>query len=252
MIAGWLSNAADYFWAQTDPPATYPRDLTLPALRAFVLDEQVILGLRVSSIQKWFLSRKCAIDFPEQDRRLRGCLTAIGGCAIVFIDGADSDAERRFTFAHEIAHLLLDYRLPRVRAISLLGPSILQVLDCLRPPTESERIHAAIKNCSLGLYCHLLDRRDQTGHVASVESRADLLAWELLAPDEELEHRYEKIDFCRRIVQRIDSRVRPASSRGREIRRSLDSRPLWSATAHPSRLASKCYVRLRRQPKSVN
>jgi hypothetical protein len=190
MIPGWLAEAADQFWAEAGTPPPFPRDLTLPALRAFVVDRQVMPGLRLRGIEEWFAKRACALEFGLQDRRLRGCLAAIGGSAMIFIDGADEAAEHRFTFAHELAHLMLDYLMPRNQAISRLGPDIADVLDGVREPTENERLDAAINACPLGLHLHLLERRDATALVSIVESKADQLAWELLAPDEELERRF--------------------------------------------------------------
>jgi hypothetical protein len=190
MIPGWLLRAADEFWGEAGPPLNYPRDLTLPALRAYILHRQIIPGLRLSAIEAWFAQRECRLQFDEPDRRLRGCLTAVGGTAIVFIDGADGPAEHRFTFAHEIAHLLLDYVLPRRRAIARIGPGIVDVLDGVRPPTAQERIDSALNDCPLGLHIALLDRRNPTAQLTQVESKADQLAWELLAPDEELDRRF--------------------------------------------------------------
>jgi hypothetical protein len=190
MIPGWLADAADQFWAAAGTPPPYPRDLTLPTLRAFIVDRQVMPALRLRGIEEWFEKRACSVQFGQQDRRLRGCLTAIGGSSVIFIDGADDAAERRFTFAHELAHFLVDYLLPRNKAIAQLGSEIADVLDGVRAPTETERLDAVINACPLGLHIHLLERRDPTGRFAMVESRADRLAWELLAPDEELERRF--------------------------------------------------------------
>jgi hypothetical protein len=190
MIPGWLAEAADQFWAEAGTTPPFPRDLTLPALRAFVVDHQVMPGLRLRGIEEWFANRSCALEFGQQDRRLRGCLAAIGGSAMIFIDGADEEAEHRFTFAHELSHLLLDYLMPRNQTISRLGPGIAGVLDGVREPTENERLDAALNACPLGLYLHLLERRDATALVSMVESKADQLARELLAPDEEIERRF--------------------------------------------------------------
>jgi hypothetical protein len=190
MIPGWLISAADEFWAVADRPAAYPRDLTLPAFSAFVIDLQLTPGLRISGIEEWFKQRACEVQFGQLDRRLRGCLTAVGGAAVIFADGADDAAEHRFTVAHELSHFLVDYLLPRNKAIAKLGPEIAEVLDGVRAPTDDERLDAAINACPLGLHIHLLERRDPTGRFSMVESRADKLAWELLAPDEELERRF--------------------------------------------------------------
>jgi hypothetical protein len=168
MIPGWLAEAADQFWAEAGTPPPFPRDLTLPALGAFVVDRQVMPGLRLRGIEEWFAKRACALEFGQQDEA----------------------AEHRFTFAHELAHLMLDYLMPRNQAISRLGPDIADVLDGVREPTENERLDAAINACPLGLHLHLLERRDVTALVSMVESKADQLAWELLAPDEELERRF--------------------------------------------------------------
>jgi hypothetical protein len=190
MIPGWLAEAADQFWAKAGDPPPYPRDLILPAMRAFVVDPQVMPGLRLRGIEDWFAKRACTVSLGQQDRRLRGGLTAIGGSAVIFIDGADEAAEHRFTFAHELAHLLLDYLNPRNNAIARLGESIADVLDGVRAPTDKERLDAAINACPIGLHLHLLERREVSGLVSLVESKADQLALELLAPDEELERRF--------------------------------------------------------------
>src|SRR3954447_22837721 len=134
MIPGWLSEAADYFWALAGPVPDFPRDLSVAAPRGFVVDEQTMLGLSISGIQRWFAQRSCDIQLKEQNRRLRGCLTAVGGSAVIFIDGADTAAEHRFTYAHEISHYLVDYLLPRERAVQLLGAQILEVIDGIRVP----------------------------------------------------------------------------------------------------------------------
>ena len=127
----------------------------------------------------------------ESDRRLRGALVAFADHGILFLDGADHEAEQRFTAAHEAAHFVLDYLLPRRRALALLGDGIRPVLDGERPPTCEERIDAALTACPLGLHVHLLDRRDPTGRVALAEDRVDRLARELLAPADELDRRFD-------------------------------------------------------------
>jgi hypothetical protein len=119
---------------------------------------------------------------------VRGCLVAHAGKGLLFVDGADADDERRFTLAHEIAHFLVDYWLPRQQAIEKLGPELADVVDGLRAPTLSERVHAMLGSIRIGAYQSLMECAGQaelTG-VWEAENRADRLALALLAPPGEV------------------------------------------------------------------
>lgn len=190
MIPGWLEEAADVFWDAAGDPPPFPRDLTHVLPYALPVHQHIIPRLRLAGIDDWMARHGCAQRFDAEDRELCGCLVAYRGFGMIFVDGADSFNEQRFTLAHEIAHFLLDYYMPRAKAQAQLGPEILPVLDGDRAPTSDELIDAAIAHCPIGVHVHLLDRRDPSGAIAGKESRADRLARELLAPDEELGARY--------------------------------------------------------------
>jgi hypothetical protein len=102
------------------------------------------------------------------------------------VSNADSPEEQRLTIAHEVAHFLADYLLPRQQVIQALGPQMAEVLDGSRPPTPAERAAAILSHVRLGAHVHLLPRpgidagNDRT--VAHLEDRADRLALELVAP----------------------------------------------------------------------
>ncbi|MGH2532301.1 MAG: ImmA/IrrE family metallo-endopeptidase [Thermomicrobiales bacterium] len=195
MIPGWLAEAADLFWDAAGDPPPFPRDLTYVLPYALPVYQQIMPGLRLASIDNWLSRHGCAQRFDAEDRELCGCLVAYRGFGMIFVDGADEPNERRFTLAHEVAHFLLDYYMPRAKAQALLGPEILPVLDGDRAPTQDERIDAAIAKCAIGVHVHLLDRRDPSGEIAGKEDRADRLARELLAPDEVLSDRYREYAF---------------------------------------------------------
>src|SRR5207245_5847681 len=93
--------------------------------------------------------------------------------------------QQRYTLAHEHRHFHLDYNSPRRRAETILGASILLVLDGDRPPTRAERLHAALSTIHLGVMSHVMERPDEglpTNIVIDIENRANRLALELLAP----------------------------------------------------------------------
>jgi len=151
--------------------------VTLPELSIFV-------------VHRWLAEQGVLRDVSHTDRPLRACLAAIRGVGFVFLNGTDSDVERRFSLAHEIAHFIIDYERPRSDAMAVFGEGILPVLNGDRPPTVDERLGGALRGVRLGNFDHLLDR-DADGAVGSLrvlqaEDDADRLALELLAPRAEV------------------------------------------------------------------
>ena len=137
----------------------------------------------------------------EADRAFRGFLVADVGVAIVLIDGNDPVADQRLTLAHEIAHYLLHYDAPRRRAIAVFGSRILAVLDRTRPASRSELFSSALRDVPIAPFRHALVRSSSgaTGQAGVMETEADELALELLAPHD--------------LVRAMDSDVAAISSR---------------------------------------
>ncbi len=188
----WLEAAlawqASEFWELVGEPEPFPRRLVGPASFALPVTVHELPGLTLAGANCWFQARGMGLlpTSGKLNRRLRGCLVALRGHALILIDGSDLDDERRFTLAHELAHLLIDYQEPRRQAIAALGEEILPVLDGERPPTQMERLHAILGYVPLGLHIDIMDRTDEGGYgsqvTLEVEERADRLALELLAP----------------------------------------------------------------------
>ena len=184
----WLTEAADQFWTWAGEREGFPRRLERSVAFALPLTIIALPRLRLHAIDTWLAQQSVAASLHQGNRRLRGCLVAYGGSGLVFLDGTDPDDERRFSLAHEVAHFLLDYHLPRQAALARLGERIRPVLDGLRPPTQTERIDAVLSRTPLGLHLHLLERGAwgyAEGRVEEAERRADDLALELLAPADE-------------------------------------------------------------------
>lgn len=184
-----IENTAQEFWALAGGTGAPPYAIKTAITLALPLEVYPVSGLRASHVLVWTRRVKIAHHIRGRDRRLHGCLLAGRGKGTIFVDASDADDEQRFTLAHELAHFLLDYQLPRQRALDALGASILPVLDGERAPTLEERVHAAMSNVALGLMSHVLERPESglpTNLVIDIENRADRLALELLAPAQSL------------------------------------------------------------------
>ena len=187
----WLDNASqdavDCFWQRAGgEPTKFPRNIEPALVVALPVAIIHLPKLGINTVEHWLASRNASYRFGCADRALRGCLVAFAGRALIFIDGTDSEDERRFTVAHEAAHLLHDYLRPRQQAITSLGASVIEVLDGKRSPTAAERLHALLRNVPIGVHADLLDRAASGAEVAEMisrsENRADRIAFALIAP----------------------------------------------------------------------
>ncbi len=195
MSEGWLGQAAEDFWNSVGSELPYPRDLERIISRGFPLSVISLPHLSVLSIESWLQFQNIPFRFLCQDRSLCGCIIAVRGNGLIFVDSRDAEAERRYTIAHETAHFLLDYLYPRRHALELFGDLIRPVLDGERLPTQIERLDAVLSGARFGTYFDLMPRSmkgglDQ-GSILRAEEKADRLALELLAP---AEHVLSQID----------------------------------------------------------
>lgn len=181
---GWLASLTERFW-RGEPPADFPRNLELHILLRLPLAIVEVGDLSTADLNA-FLSTEAAAELQWlPDRRLHGCVLAYGGVGVLFIDAHDNEAERRVNLAHEVGHFLLDYLAVRER-LAARDPDLLDVMDGLRGPTPQEELSALLTDLPLGVQAHLLERDPAGGyssrHTGAVEDRAELVAWELLAP----------------------------------------------------------------------
>jgi hypothetical protein len=191
--ANWLAHVP--LQAEVILPRLYPVScIRLPALT-------------VAALRDWFTRHAKVVPSGLafcRDRRLRGGIVAWRGSGFLFADRDDSEAEYRFTFAHEASHFLQDHLYPRQDVLDRFGPTITPVLDGLRPATREERVDALLARTTLTMHTHLLDR---TGAVSpalhAVEDRADAFACEMLAPRAALENRFPKLVADRHSVAKL-------------------------------------------------
>lgn len=189
MSALWIHEIVDRFWADAGAiPTRYPRDLLQDAFWAVPVSHEALPALSISGVNAWLAERGMDLRLAVPDRRLRACILAHEDAALLFVDASDPEDERRFSVAHEIAHYLVEYALPRREACQRLGTGILPVLGGQRPPSTDERIGALLAGVSLRVCLHLMERTPSGHlpgqHTSTAERHADDLAFELLAPFE--------------------------------------------------------------------
>ena len=181
-----ITQRAEKFWHKAGFTEPFPRSLESAIAWALPVTVVKLPRLELSDLNQWLLQRRVFLPFTITIGCLRACLVARAGRGVIFLDGSDPDDEQRFSLAHEIAHFMLDYLLPRQRALVVLGKEGRPVLDGTRPPTSEERLEGILQGGEVGTFTHLMDR-SETGDVRQIrileaEDRADRLALELLAP----------------------------------------------------------------------
>jgi hypothetical protein len=191
MIAGWMHEASEEFWRLAGDPLPYPRDLKPILSHRFPAFWVALPHLSVSAVERWLERKRRSYHFMCRDRSLYGCIVVTKEQAVIFLDSLASEEEQRFTLFHEVAHYLLDYRIPRRCAVERFGAAIADVLDGDRPPTPEERVDALLSRMPLGSYHNLLPRSERGGSDQGpnlrAEEQADGLALELIAPAAEVE-----------------------------------------------------------------
>ena len=120
MVDEALRSVAENFWAQVGESEPYPRNLEASVLWALPVAISKSRDLSVDSVEGWLRRQDVPFGLGCHDRNLRACIVSYGGTGLIFLDATDSEDELRFSLAHEVSHFLLDYLLPRRRAISAL------------------------------------------------------------------------------------------------------------------------------------
>lgn len=188
MAEAWLVEAARALWSRVGSPAPERRDPEELALFGRLDTTPVPLPeLTLGLVREWLRPRgQREPDGP--DRKLHGCLVTGNPTHFAFLNATESERDQRYTLAHELAHLWIEVLVPRERARAALGDRVLEVFAG-RPPTARERAYCLLHRLELGVTADLMARDAELGltdgSICLAESRADRLALELLAPEEE-------------------------------------------------------------------
>jgi hypothetical protein len=229
MIEPLLKETADQFWHAAGISPTFPRELERAVAWVMPIAILKIPNLWTRDVEDCLRRRQLPLLSVTEDRPLHGCVYAYAGKGLIIVNGTDEIDELRFTIAHELAHFLLNYQVPRNRAIDKLGPEITDVLDGLRAARTIERVDAVLSGVLLGIYSHFMHREDvkDGSTIVAAESRADRLAVELLAPEEAVRRLLPRGFYDRTFQRRVGSLRRLLKMRfglPRSVAASLASR----------------------------
>lgn len=184
----WLVDVAESFWSELEP-SDAPRDLELAILWSQPLGIVDIPGLTVSGAREFLSSLRIPWTIDHVDRALRSCLLVFGGAGLILVDASDDPAERRLSLAHEVAHYLRDYSVPRAE-IERRTPHLVEIIDGLREPTTDDEVSALLAHVDLRLFTDLFDREPAGGYASALQDAREVqamrLSWQLLAPADEV------------------------------------------------------------------
>lgn len=191
IVSPYIEKIAKDFWSQVGRyKSNPPYDIAGAISLLLPLDIVSLSDLTLKKINIWLISNGINIPINVNDRHLHGFVLIKKGTGFMFINGTDSEEERAYTIAHEASHFILDYKIPRDKAIKKVGNGIESVLDGLREPTLDEQANGIINGISIQPFTHLLEN-DGDGSFRNIkvydsENNADTLALELLAPYSEI------------------------------------------------------------------
>lgn len=172
----------EQFWARAGEVFPFPRDIERAAMLAYQVVVVKLPHLTADRIASWLRTRGAVVPMPLCEGEMAGCIIAYRGRAVIFVAGTDTSDEQRATAAHEVAHFIRHYLLPRERAVRALGSAIIEVLDGDRIPTYGERARGVLRDVPIGVHVHVIPRDDRDDIARRVEREADELALELMAP----------------------------------------------------------------------
>jgi len=186
VIRPHLVNIAKEFWRLAGGVQKWPCDIERAVSILTPLNIVSLSDLSLKKIKEWFNNRGISFDIDYSDRMLHGFISVHKNFGFIFINGTDSESERRYTVSHEVSHYIIDYKLPRERVVNVYGKGIEEVLDGYREPTVEERVESILNSISIKPYTHILEKEgngtfEKYNNWMS-ERDADALAVELLAP----------------------------------------------------------------------
>lgn len=181
-----IERIAREFWSTVEPAYRSNFDIVSAVDASLTIDLVAVKQLSLRKIESWLASRTITIEIDVNDRSLHGALLIRGNSVLMFVEDAEDELQQRFTVAHEVSHFLLDYQVPKERAILALGKEIEDVLNGNLPANNTQLALSVIKGINIDPYTFLIEKTGNGSFLNwanfNSENEADYLALELLAP----------------------------------------------------------------------
>jgi Zn-dependent peptidase ImmA (M78 family) len=181
-----LERIAREFWSTVDQKHRETYDIVSAVNDTLTINLILIKNLSIKKMEDWLISIGKYENFGIDDRSLHGFLMIKNGNICMFVEESEDQSQQRFTVAHEVSHYLLDYQLPKERAILALGKEIEDVLNGNLPPTDTQLALSVIKGVNISPYTFMIEKNGNGSFFNwsnfNSENEADYLAMELLAP----------------------------------------------------------------------
>lgn len=181
-----MERIAREFWATTKSEFRFNYDLinvVESTLNVQLIRMPQLCPIKINS---WLNNQNIGIQIEDNGQNLHGALLIQNGTVLMFIDTTENTTWQRYTLAHQVSRFLLEYQMPRERAILSFGKEIAGVLKGKNDASVTELVQSAFNDVSNKTYTLLLEKKGDrvtTGEDPSLtDNPADFLALELLAP----------------------------------------------------------------------
>ncbi len=181
-----IERIAREFWSTINPEYRDNFDILGAVEASLTINLIKIQDLGLRKIEDWSKARNISVKIDANDRNVHGILFITDGTVLMFVEEEGDEIQQRFTIAHEVSHFLLDYKIPRERALLEFGTEIEEVLNGNLEATHSQLVTSMIKGINLEPYSFLIEKTGNGSFLSwsnfNAENEADYLALELLAP----------------------------------------------------------------------
>lgn len=212
-----LVRIARDFWISSRLELKFPRDIDRAICRALPICIIRLPQLTSRTASAWLAEHRLAISENSKELPLRGLMIARWGRGLIFVDGDDSEVEIRFSIAHELAHFLLEYWVPRQKILQSIGDRAIEFLEGYRVPYAEERLAGILRGVQWDEFrsstARTSDGRFVTQAALDAEDLADQLALELLAPVTELSRRGYLVASTDTAVEMADGAISACSTK---------------------------------------
>lgn len=221
-----IERIAREFWATTQAEFRYDYDIVKAVESSGDVHLIRMQQLSPTKITSWLINHEIDIPFESTATHLNGALLIRNEKVIMFIDANENISQQRFTLAQQVSHFLLNYQMPKERAIMTLGKKIAHALRGNNDTSVTQLVQSTVSDIAGNAYTLLIEKKEETTPTDWEQLRAEdpavSLTLELLAP------RYQIINETASVSARL--RYSPFKRKCQEL--LIDKYRIPSEIAH--------------------